>query len=295
MGRESVITQEEVNAVADQLRATGVKPTARAVREALGTGSMATVLKYLQAWQSRQIRPPETQAGLPLGLQRALVDFVAQEVAAAKAAIEGDLVSAQQASQDLIAESERLAAALESEQSTVEALQSDNAELSGRLAQLAKDLEEVKAEAAAQREAAGLARTEKAKLELRLEGVPRLEAEIERLKAALESERDAKVAAEQKSAVAHARLQSLEGQLNEANSAAPRLAAELASLKTSLDEERAARTTAQQQAAVALAKLEKTEAQAADLGARLAKAEGWLEEARGKGPQAPESSGSRSG
>lgn len=203
-------------------------------------------------------------------------------------------VSAQQASQDLIAESERLAAALESEQSTVEALRADNAELSGRLAQLAKDLEEVKAEAAAQREAAGLARTEKAKLELRLEGVPRLESEIERLKAALESERDAKVAAEQKSAVAQARLQSLEAQLNEVNSTAPRLAAELASLKTSLDEERAARTTAQQQAAVALAKLEKTEAQAADLGARLAKAEDWLDEARGKGPQAPESSGSRS-
>jgi chromosome segregation ATPase len=284
MGRESVITQEEVNAVADQLRATGVKPTARAAREALGTGSMATVLKYLQVWQSRQIRLPETQAGLPLGLQRALVDFVAQEVAAAKAAVEGDLVFAQQASQDLIAESERLAAALESEQSTVGALHSDNAELSGRLAQLAKDLEEVKAEAAAQREAAGLARTEKAKLELRLEGVPRLDSEIERLKAALESERDAKVAAEQKSAVAQARLQSIEARLNEANSAAPRLAAELASLKVSLEEERAARTTAQQHAAVALAKLEKTEAQAADLGARLAKAEDWLEEARGKGP-----------
>ena len=46
MGRESVITQEEVNVVADQLRATGAKPTARAVREALGGGSMATVLKH---------------------------------------------------------------------------------------------------------------------------------------------------------------------------------------------------------------------------------------------------------
>lgn len=31
MGRESVITQEEVNSVADQLRATGAKPTALAV------------------------------------------------------------------------------------------------------------------------------------------------------------------------------------------------------------------------------------------------------------------------
>lgn len=286
MGRESVITQEEVNVVADQLRATGAKPTARAVREALGGGSMATVLKHLQVWQGRQVRPPETQAVLPVGLQRALVDFIVQEVATAKVTLETDLVTAQQANQDLIAESERLAAALEREQSTVESLQTEKAELQGRLGQLTKDLDDVRAEAAGQREAAEHARTEKAKLELRLEGVPRLEAEVERLKATLESERNAKVVAEQQAAVSHARLEKTEGQLKElvSNNAVPRLDAELGKLKTSLDEERVVRVSAEQQAAVALAKLEKTEAQANDLAARLAKAEAWLEEARGKAP-----------
>ena len=289
MGRESVITQEEVNSVADQLRATGAKPTARAVREALGGGSMATVLKHLHVWQSHQVRAPDTQAVLPVGLQRALVDFIAQEVASAKVTLEADLVTAQQANQDLIAESERLAAALEREQSAVKTLQADKAELSGRLGQLTKDLDDVRAEAAAQREAAEHARTEKAKLELRLEGVPRLEAEIERLKAALESERNAKVVAEQQAAVSQARLEKTEGQLKElvANNAVPRLDAELGKLKTSLEQERAARVSAEQQAAVALAKLEKTEAQATDLAARLAKAEAWLEEARGKAPLKP--------
>ena len=286
MGRESVITQEEVNSVADQLRATGAKPTARAVREALGGGSMATVLKHLHVWQSHQVRAPDTQAVLPVGLQRALVDFIAQEVASAKVTLEADLVTAQQANQDLIAESERLAAALEREQSAVKTLQADKAELSGRLGQLTKDLEEVRAEAVAQREAAEHARTEKAKLELRLEGVPRLEAEIERLKVALESERSAKVVAEQQAAVAQARLEKTEGQLKElvTNNAVPRLDAELVKLKASLDEERAVRVSAEQQAAVAQAKLEKTEAQATDLAARLAKTEAWLEEARAKAP-----------
>ena len=171
----------------------------------------------------------------------------------------------------------------------METLQADKAELSGRLGQLNKDLEDVRAEAAAQREAAEHARTEKAKLELRLEGVPRLEAEIERLKAALESERNAKVVAEQQAAVSQARLEKTEAQLKElvANNAVPRLDAELGKLKTSLDQERAARVSAEQQAAVALAKLEKTEAQATDLAARLAKAEAWLEEARGKAPLKP--------
>ena len=46
-------------------------------------------------------------------------------------------------------------------------------------------------------------------------------------------------------------------------------------------------SASEQQAAVALAKLEKTEAQATDLAARLAKAEAWLEEARGKAPLKP--------
>lgn len=286
MGRESVITQEEVNSVADQLRATGAKPTARAVREALGGGSMATVLKHLHVWQSHQVRAPDTQAVLPVGLQRALVDFIAQEVASAKVTLEADLVTAQQANQDLIAESERLATALEREQSAVKTLQADKAELSGRLGQLTKDLEEVRAETVAQREAAEHARTEKAKLELRLEGVPRLEAEIERLNVALESERSAKVVAEQQAAVAQARLEKTEGQLKElvVNNPVPRLDAELVKLKASLDEERAVRVSAEQQAAVAQAKLEKTEAQATDLAARLAKVEAWLEEDRAKAP-----------
>ncbi len=152
--------------------------------------------------------------------------------------LEADLVTAQQANQDLIAESERLAVALQREQSTVETLQADKAELSGRLGQLTKDLEEVRAEAAAQREAAEHARTEKAKLDLRLEGVPRLETEIERLKTVLELERNAKVVAEQQAAVSQARLEKTEAQLKElvANNAVPRLDAELGKLKTSLDQ-----------------------------------------------------------
>ena len=285
MGRESVITQEEVNAVADQLRATGVKPTARGVREALGRGSMATVLKYLQIWQSRQVRPPEVQTVLPVGLQRALVDFIAQEVAAAKIAPETDLVAVQQANQDLISESERQASSLERQQEVVDGLQAENAELTGRLTQLTKDLEEAKSEVLAQRTAAENARTEKAKLELRLEGFPRLEAEIERLKSALGTERNAKVSAEQQAAVALARLEKTEAQVSDLVTRLEdllRLEAEVARLNVALDAERGAKVSAEQQAAVALARLEKTEAQVSDLATRLSASEAKLDELRGR-------------
>lgn len=39
MGREANITPEQVHAIADAIKAEGGKPTLRAVRERLGTGS----------------------------------------------------------------------------------------------------------------------------------------------------------------------------------------------------------------------------------------------------------------
>lgn len=215
MGREPAIKQEDVNSVADQLRSAGVKPTARAIRETLGMGSMATVLKYLQVWQSHQVRSPDAPAVIPQALQKALVEFIAQEVTTAKAVVEVDLMAAQQANHDLISESERLAAALEREQASVQSLQAEKAGLSGRLSQLNADLEEAKAVAVTERKAAEEARTEKAKLDLRLEGMPRLESEIERLKAALEAERSGKAAAEQQAAVALARLEKTQEQVDD--------------------------------------------------------------------------------
>ena len=112
LAREATITQEAVNTAAEQIRATGAKPTARAVREALGSGSMATVLKYLQAWQANQAHPIEANIVLPIALQRTLVTFIEQEVATAKALLEADLALAEQANRDLIAESERQAATI---------------------------------------------------------------------------------------------------------------------------------------------------------------------------------------
>ena len=63
--RKATVTQEEVNAAADRLLASGTKPTARAVHEEIGRGSMATVLRLLQNWLSAQGQAHETQAALP--------------------------------------------------------------------------------------------------------------------------------------------------------------------------------------------------------------------------------------
>lgn len=67
MPRESTITFNMVAAIADSLFKQGKKPTARAVREALGVGSMATVLKHLRQWADnrKQQQPPMADLVMP--------------------------------------------------------------------------------------------------------------------------------------------------------------------------------------------------------------------------------------
>lgn len=215
MARVPAITQESVNVAADKIRASGAKPTARSVRQALGAGSMATVLKMLQVWQSGQVRLPDTPAVMPASLQKSIMDFIGLEVAAAKLSLEEELVATQVANSDLIVESERQSATLNEQEDVIDALNAEKATLLGRLEQLAKDLDEVKKEAQEQRAAAESARTETAKLMLRLEGLPRLEGEIDRLRSAHESEREKRVAAEQTAAVSQARLDKTESQVTD--------------------------------------------------------------------------------
>jgi hypothetical protein len=215
MARDATISQQDVDAVAEQLRVGGERPTARAVRERLGRGSMATVLRYLRVWQAGQAHPVDSAVALPPALQRALLDFIGQEVLAAKAALEAELTLAQQVNTDLLGESERQAAVLEEMDKALEALRYERAEVLGRQAQLAADLTASQEAAEAQRQAAEAARTELATQRVHLDRLPRLEAEIEQLRTALDGERAARVVAEQAAAVAAANLDKTEGQVSD--------------------------------------------------------------------------------
>lgn len=215
MSREASITQEQVNAAADAIRAAGEKPTARAVREQLGTGSMATVLKLWQNWQGRQIKPAEQALVLPPALQRALVDCIGQEVSAARAGLEADLVTAQLAQADLIKESERQATTIELQAEALQAAQETQAAQAGRMGQLEVDLAKALGEAQQERQTAELARTELVKIQLRLEAMSKLEAEIAELRSELAAEHLARTAAEQSAAVVTARLEASERRAGE--------------------------------------------------------------------------------
>ncbi len=215
MGREASITENQVHSVADAIRAEGGAPTLRAVRERLGAGSMGTVSKHLQQWKAGQERQTSKELALPPALQRAVLDFMGTELAAARAPLEAELAEQQQTSSDLAAENERQAATIDRQAAEMEFLAADKAAAEGKAGQLAADLTSAKEESARERQAAELARTELAKALLRLEAMPRMESDLTAIRAELAQERKKRVEAEQQAAVLAAQKFDLDGRLGE--------------------------------------------------------------------------------
>jgi chromosome segregation ATPase len=207
MAREPSITQDQVSRTAEAIRDSGNRPTARSIRERLGTGSMATVLRLFNAWQESQVRPAESPVALPVSLQKGLLDFVAAEVERNKAELYVELGTLKQANADLIIESERQALIADNLTMSLETAHGDKATLAGQLREIELDRDAARKEAAAERQAAENARTELAKAQLRLEAMPRLEKEIDTLRGEVDTQRTALTVAEKSAAVAAAKLE----------------------------------------------------------------------------------------
>ncbi len=208
MGRESTVTQEQVVAAADAIKSAGATPTLRAVRERLGgVGSMGTISRMLQSWKASQAPSVAPEVAIPPGLARAILDHLAAEVAQAKVPLTAELAEARQTAGDLAQENERLTREIGERDTEIARLASAKAAIEGRTEQVVTDLAAAREESARERRAAEEARVEVVKATLRLEAMPRLEADLAAAREALEAERVARVAAEQSAAVAAARLE----------------------------------------------------------------------------------------
>lgn len=211
MARESTITFEQVAAAADSIKAQGGKPTARSVRDVLGTGSMATVLKFLQEWKGGQVRQSQAiDDTLDPSIARAISNQIAGKVQEATADATARLVDLQAETDGVIVESERQAAVIEAQAGELSALQEHLAATVGRAQQLEVDASRQAAELAAERAAAESARVALAKAELRLEAVPRIEAELVAVRAELAAERVKSAEQHEAAAVAVAKLHAVE-------------------------------------------------------------------------------------
>lgn len=203
MARDASITLEQVQTAVEAIRADGGKPTLRAVRERLGTGSMGTIANFMQELGARK-NSGELPPSIPQTLQRALFDFVAAETASIRGPLDAALAEQRQFALELAAEGERLTAMIESQSHEMATLSAAKAAAEGRAGQLASDLTDARAEAAIQRRTAEDLRTELAKATLRLEALASLQAERDALRQELTAERQARVDAEKQAAVLEA-------------------------------------------------------------------------------------------
>lgn len=212
MAREG-ITFEQVAAAADALVGASQQPTIRAIRERLSTGSPNTIHKHLSAW--RETRPvaavyaPE----LPQALAAAIATEIERAAAQARAEIEGRLVQAQTEAADLAAAGEAMEAERDMLAEQVATLTSERDKLAGKAAQQAADMTEQGQRIEREQQAAESARVELAKAQLKgesqAETVKVQVAEIERLRATLDTESKARVGAEKQAAVLAAKLEGM--------------------------------------------------------------------------------------
>ena len=208
MARETNITFEQVASAADTLNGGGTKVTSRAIREVLGSGSMATICKYMAQWQSRQVKQTQTvDDTLDPAILRSINGYLASRVKEATAALTTSLADLQAEATTVIAENERQAADLDAQAVALQTAQDQCAAYSGRVVQFELDATKKDAELAAVRAAAESARVNLAYAEHRLEGMPRIEAEIAQVREDLAAERLRSAEQHELAAVANARYE----------------------------------------------------------------------------------------
>lgn len=270
------LTSERVSAAANAIQAKGDRPTKRLVRDEVGPiGSDSTLCKYLNAW--RKIHEPQSVAPEPAtrlpALQRVLLDFMAKELADARAPLAADLAEQQTTAADLIDEGERKNEIIADKDLQLAQLAAAKAVAEGTSAQLAADLAEAHGDVVRQRQAADDLRIKLVETSLRAETLPRLEADLKELRAELATAHQASREVEKRAGVLGAEKAALECRLDDARREAERLHDELKSARDEAARER-------QASEIARAEMAQAEQRAAVLGAEKAALEGRLVDAK---------------
>ena len=210
MGRESSITLEQVSTIANEIKTSGGKATSRAVRDALGSGSMATICKLLAQWQASQERKSEAiDDSLSQAVAKAISNDIASKVQSAIADATSRLADLQSEHDLLITENEKQTADLEYLVNSLASEKEQNSKFAGRVQQLEADAMLISTKLDRERSDAKSAMTALAKAELRLESLPRIEQELTSLRNQLEMEREKSATLHEKEAVASAKLEML--------------------------------------------------------------------------------------
>lgn len=227
----AIVNFEAVAKAANELEAAGQRASVRAVRDKLGAGSPNMVLKFLSEWRGGRPLVRIEDTTLDAAITTAIagqMQRVAKEAASAAeeraTATEDDLQTLSEAQHELDQQIDSLTAERDQARVSADAAQNRLVELEAistrenqhslqQIAELRKDLTE--AHRHNEQTAAQLG-----KAEVRLEALPGLHADIDRLRGQLDTEHKARTAAEQTAAVLTARLEAHEKETSEAHAQA---------------------------------------------------------------------------
>lgn len=195
MVREATITQEQVSAAANAIRAAGEKPTNRAVLEAVGSGSMATIVKFMQAWKASQARQGQAIGDrIDDEVIGAISNMLARKIEAATAADNIKLTELQNDLSLVIAENERDAATIAAQAAELASLRAQCQSQAGQIEALKGAAERARAQVEEEIQARESAQIALAKAELRIEALPALMEDVKQLR--IEAKRASEEAAE---------------------------------------------------------------------------------------------------
>ena len=208
MARESSITFEQFSAAADSIVSHGGKVTSRSVREILGAGSMGTICKFLQQWRNGQIRQSQSiNDTIDPSVISAISNQIANRVQESNTELMTRIADLQAEFDIIIAENERLTDENELQTAELAVQHEQRAALTGRIQQLEADANRNEADLLAERQTSEATRVELAKAELRLEAVPKIESENEKIRAELFQARTLAAEFHEVAAVATAKLE----------------------------------------------------------------------------------------
>jgi hypothetical protein len=225
MGRTAAVNYEQVGAMAQQLQAEGLTPTAKLIRYRLGdVGSLGTIQKHLVDWRSNQGGAQPAVRMLPPEVQRAVFKFVDEEVSRINDELRQQAEQAERATADLAADNDEQTSLVSQLRAELAEQAMLRAKQDGQLTRLLDELKTAHEETLRARHEAELARQDLARIQSRLEAQAPLESELRQLRTEFEAQRDARVRAERDMAVLKAQKNHLEARIAELKEAGLTLA-----------------------------------------------------------------------
>lgn len=209
MGRVAVVEFNDVAIIANEIKAAGGRPSARAVLAALGVGSMSTVQKHFKQWEADQARhlPENNLEILSLDIARAINLTIFAKVQEATAILSNMLEEEKAICAQMQKEYDQLSADHEIQLTALSDMETKYAELTGRAEQLESDFARTAIELSNERKTSESARTDLAIANHQLERLHLLEAEVEMLRSELKLANDNAAGFSKAAAVAEAKLE----------------------------------------------------------------------------------------